>query len=173
MRTFAGFQRSTCSCSLCTINCLFIPGFLLPEDLAPIGLFLGCTDILGFVEENFLASPGALVAKSCPGPDPGAGKLYRIRTFVPARGENGWCRFFDGKLCKIHPVAPFGCAFFDSHQDPCHSQRISALGLMSIEAQWRNEQSSLYCIIWHHLFLSGLTAPSPEECRQRMQESIP
>ncbi len=164
MREFRGFPRTVCDCEVCAINCRFIPGYLLPEDLIRIGLFLGYCDLSPFVEQYFLASPGALVAKS--------GRLFRIRTIVPARGEDGWCKFFDGRLCKIHPVAPFGCAFFDSHQDPHHSWEISALGLMSIAAQWQNEESSLYCRVWHHLQAQSLIAPSPEECRHRMQEAM-
>ena len=165
MRSFLGYSRSICGCGLCAANCRFIPGCLLPGDLIDIGLFIGYKELSSFVEQSFLASPGALVAK--------AGRLYRIRTIVPARNEHGWCKFFDGKLCKIHPVAPFGCAYFDSHQDPSHSGRISALGLMTVAAQWQNEESSLYCQVWHHLQRSGLTAPSPEECRQRMQRIVP
>lgn len=164
MRSFVGHLRTICDCDMCAINCRFIPGYLLPEDLIRIGLFLGYFDLSPFAEHNFLASPGALVAK--------AGRLYRIRTIVPARAENGWCKFFDGKLCRIHPVAPFGCAFFDSHQDPRHSQEISALGLMSVAAQWQNEESSLYCQAWHHLQRSSLTAPSPEECRHKMHVAM-
>jgi len=164
MRSFMSFPRTECDCIQCSINCKFIPGYLLPEDLIRIGRFLGHFFLSPFIEENFLASPGALVAK--------AGRLYRIRTIVPARGENGWCKFFDGKLCTIHPVAPFGCAFFDSHQDPILSGNLSALGLMIIAAQWQNEESSSYCQAWHHLHRLNLTAPSPEECRQRMQAAM-
>jgi hypothetical protein len=173
MRDFMSYPRTECSCDLCAINCLFIPGYLLPEDLAAIRSFLGCSDLVRFAEENFLASPGALVVRACPGSDAGAGELLRIPTIVPARSEQGWCKFFDGKLCKIHPVAPFGCAFFDSHLEPGHSLRISSYALMSIAEQWRNEASSVYCMFWRHLHLSGLTAPSPEESRRRMLESIP
>jgi len=163
MRNFSGFQRTVCDCELCVANCQFIPGYLLPDDLISIGLFIGYTDLSPFIEQNFLASPGALVSK--------AGQLLRIRTIVPAREEQGWCKFFDGKLCKIHPVAPFGCAFFDSHQELRHSERISALGLMFVAAQWQDEAHSLYCRIWHHLYRAGLTAPSPEECREWMAKS--
>jgi len=163
MRSFMEYSRTICDCEMCATNCRFVPGCLLPEDIGSIGRFLGHFFLSPFVERNFLASPGALVAK--------AGRLFRIRTIVPARAESGWCKFFDGKLCKIHPVAPFGCAFFDNHQDPHYSQNISALGLMTIAAEWRNEESSNYCQVWHLLKRSGLTAPSPEECRRRMQRA--
>lgn len=160
MRNFMGFERTECKCDLCAMNCRFIPGYLLPEDLTAMASFLGYSELPRFAAENLLASVGALVAK--------AGRLFRIRTIVPARDENGCCRFFDGKLCKIHSVAPFGCAFFDSHQDPIQSHKLSALGLISISEQWRNESHSIYCRIWHHLHCLGYRAPSPEECRRRM-----
>lgn len=164
VRSFMSFPRTECDCSQCSESCKFIPGYLLPEDLFRIGRYLGHFFLSPFIEKNFLASPGALVAK--------AGRLYRIRTIVPARQENGWCRFFDGRLCTIHPVSPFGCAFFDSHQTPRHSQNISALGLMIIAAEWQNEESSNYCQAWHQLHRSNFTAPPPEECRRRMQQAL-
>jgi hypothetical protein len=42
---------------------------------------------------------------------------------------------------------------------------------MSLAAEWQNEAHSLYCRIWHHLYRAGLTAPSPEECRESMSKS--
>jgi len=95
MRNLMGFERTTCDCELCAANCRFIPGYLLPEDLIRIGKFVGYSDLSPFVEQNFLAPPGALVVK--------AGQLLRIRTIVPGRGEHGWCKFFDGKLSLQDP----------------------------------------------------------------------
>ena len=162
MRIFAGHFRTICNCELCTINCRFIPGYLLPEDLDYIATFLGYSKLSEFAEKNLLASPGAIVIKD--------GRLCRIRTLVPARNENGWCKFFDGSLCTIHPVAPFGCAFFDSHQEQSESNAISAKGLQIIAGLWEDQPFSRYCQIWNHLHQRGMRAPAPEECRDRMRE---
>ena len=162
MRIFAGHFRTICSCELCAINCRFIPGYLLPEDLDRIATFLSYSKSLEFAEKNLLASPGAIVIKD--------GRLCRIRTLVPARNDSGWCNFFDGSLCSIHRVAPFGCAFFDSHQEQSESNAISAKGLQIIAGLWEDQPFSLYCQIWNHLHRRGMRAPAPEECRDRMRE---
>ena len=161
MRVFRGFQRTFCSCELCAINCRFIPGYLLPEDLEKMSTFLGYARLFEFAEKNLLASPGALVMKD--------GRVFRIRTLVPSRNEHGWCRFFDGKLCEIHPVAPFGCAFFDSHQKQSRSDVISATGLEIIARLWEGRTRSLYCETWNDLHQRGMRAPAPEECKERMR----
>ena len=162
MRIFAGHWRTICNCDLCAINCRFIPGYLLPEDLDYIATFLGYSKLSEFAEKNLLASPGAIVIKN--------GRLCRIRTLVPVRNDRGWCRFFDGSLCTIHPVAPFGCAFFDSHQEQSESNAISAKGLQIIAGLWEDQPRSLYCQIWNDLHGRGMRAPAPEECRDRMSE---
>jgi hypothetical protein len=162
MRIFLDHRRTICECAQCKINCRFIPGYLLPEDLSEIAAFLDYSDLFEFAKENLLASPGALVIKG--------GVLCRIRTLVAARNDRGWCRFFDGSPCTIHPVAPFGCAFFDSHQDQCESNAISANGLEIIARLWDDRPRSLYCEIWNDLFQRGMRAPAPEECRKKMSE---
>ncbi len=167
MRTFMGFKRTVCDCELCRVNCRFIPGYLLPEDLIDMASFLGHVELFSFAEEHLLASPGALVAKACPGAQSGF-QLLRIRTLVPARADHGWCKFFDGNLCRIHPVAPFGCAFFDSHQNPRYSRQVSAAGLTCIAENWLHESHSIYCQMWRFLQSSRLIAPAPEECRRKM-----
>jgi Fe-S-cluster containining protein len=134
----------------------------LPEDLDYIATFLGYSEVFKLAEKNLLASPGAIVIKN--------GRLCRIRTLVPARNDSGWCNFFDGSLCTIHQVAPFGCAFFDSHQDQSESNVISAQGLQIIAGLWEDQPFSRYCQIWNHLHQRGMRAPAPEECRDRMSE---
>jgi Fe-S-cluster containining protein len=56
----------------------------------------------------FVASPGALVKDL-------NGKTHRVGSIVP-RMRRGKCVFLDDQnRCRIHEVAPFGCAFFDTH----------------------------------------------------------
>lgn len=173
MRTFMGYNRTFCDCPECSLNCKFIPGYLLPEDLTSITAFHGITlnPVLDwqhqgavfhqFVLQNFLASPGALVLKN--------GKTCRIPTLVPARNDSGWCKFFDGRFCTIHRVAPFGCAYFDAHQTQGLSSAISAKGLTIIAKLWEQNPTSLYRQIWKDLNKRGLMAPSPEQCRNKMR----
>lgn len=163
MRTFMEHRRTVCDCDLCKTNCRFIPGYLLPDDLDRIAAFLGDSERFEFAKKNLLASPGALVIKS--------GVLRRIPTLVPARNDKGWCKFFDGSLCCIHPVAPFGCAFFDSHQRRSESDAMSLKGLEIIAGQWEDRSRSFYCEIWNDLYVKGLRAPAPEECRKKMRET--
>jgi Fe-S-cluster containining protein len=134
----------------------------LPEDLERIQVILDYSTLFDFAEQNLLASPGALVVQR--------GRLFRIPTLVPARNAHGWCKFFDGKLCKIHSVAPFGCAFFDAHQEQSESNVISAKGLEIIARLWEEQPYAAYCRIWEELDRRGLQAPSPEECRARMRK---
>jgi Fe-S-cluster containining protein len=169
MRTFMGYNRTHCDCPECALNCQYIPGYLLPTDLPRLATFHGAeldpnfnwqhqdTHFHQFILQNLLASPGALVLKN--------GKPCRIRTIVPARNVGG-CKLLDGKLCTIHSVAPFGCAFFDSHQEPPVSNAISGAGLRIIARLWRDDPHSLYCQIWNELHQKGMRALSPEQCRQ-------
>jgi|WetSurMetagenome_2_1015567.scaffolds.fasta_scaffold16488_8 hypothetical protein len=173
MRTFIGYKRTYCDCPECALNCQYIPGYLLPTDLPRISAFHGVTfnplldwqlqdtPFPQFILANVLASPGALVLKG--------GRPCRIPTLVPARSDNGWCKFFDGRLCTIHSVAPFGCAFFDAHQDSRVSSAISGFGLTIIARLWEEEPRSLYCQVWNDLYRRGLIAPSPEQCRHLME----
>jgi hypothetical protein len=75
---------------------------------------------------------------------------------VPARGVTGGCHwFFDGG-CAVHGQAPFGCAFFDSHQPPEEvGRRQEAM------ARARAEDAAgggLYTRVWRHLVAKGLVA---------------
>lgn len=173
MRSFMGYPRTFCDCRDCALNCQYIPGYLLEDDLSRIAAFHGIHlnplldwrlqshEIRQFVMQSFLASPGALVLRN--------GKPCRIRTLVPARNDNDWCKFFDGRFCTIHRVAPFGCAFFDAHQTRERSNTISAKGLTILARMWVEEPGSLYCQIWSDLYTRRLRAPSPEECRNKMR----
>jgi len=172
MRRFMGYPRTHCDCPQCAMNCKFIPGYLMPNDLLRIAAFHGVdlnplldgqyqkVNLRQFAATNLLASSGALVLKN--------GRPCRIPTLVPARGENGSCKFFDGSLCTIHSIAPFGCAFFDAHQDLTLSSAISAAGLGIISRLWEAGHS-LYCRIWDDLHRHGMIAPAPEQCRHRMK----
>lgn len=120
------FERTTCGCAECIEPCRRQPGPLAPGDLERIAAFLGRTlrDIAG----SFWASPGAIVR------DARTQAVRTIGTITPRR-RAGRCVFLSSdNRCRIHPVAPFGCAYFDMHQSPEEGQRRSFWLHRTIEA---------------------------------------
>jgi Fe-S-cluster containining protein len=60
-------------------------------------------------KKYFWASPGSLVKHLA------TGKIERVGTITPKRVK-GRCVFLtEDDRCSIHAVAPFGCAYFDTH----------------------------------------------------------
>lgn len=158
-RTEFGEQRSSCACGNCQLNCRFMPGFLIPADLArmvPPG-----SDPFEWAERNLLASPGALVSSD--------GKRFRIPTLVPAVKQDGSCVNLtsDGR-CAIHGVSPFGCAFFSCGPEV---GGLSAKVLSSIMLDCLNPDG-LYKRIWLSLYDKGRTQVSADELRARMARHI-
>jgi Fe-S-cluster containining protein len=79
---------------------------LAPGDFERIAGYLG--EDRETAKQHFWASPGSLVKTWL-------GKVIRIGTITP-RYTKGRCVFLDDQdRCRIHPVAPFGCAYFDTH----------------------------------------------------------
>lgn len=166
MRTEFGSARTACSCANCSINCRFIPGYLIPADLERIAAHVGAENVMAFAAENLLASPGAIVGTT-------DGQRHRIPTLVPARHGDGSCKFLTGNGdCSIHAVSPFGCAFFDAHQTQEESDSLSMQGLMAIDREWQQPENSVYAAIWIVLNEAGLTAPAPMIARAKMAAAM-
>jgi Fe-S-cluster containining protein len=53
------------------------------------------------------------------------GRIARIGTITPERNKNtGHCVFLDkDDRCMIHSVAPFGCAYFDTHMSKAEGDK--------------------------------------------------
>jgi Fe-S-cluster containining protein len=101
------FNRTVCACKECTQCCKRQPGPLAPGDYERIQEHLGATQEQ--MAKLFCASPGALIV------DHRSGEAVRIGTITPQR-RKGRCVFLDeNDRCKIHAVAPWGCAYFDTH----------------------------------------------------------
>jgi Fe-S-cluster containining protein len=101
------FQRTACACADCVQCCREQPGPLAPGDLQRIAGHLErpVREVLA----KFWASPGALVRNSV------TGQKRMIGTITP-RLQHGRCVFLDGAdRCTVHAVAPFGCAYADTH----------------------------------------------------------
>jgi len=115
------FTRTTCACRACVQCCKEQPGPLAPGDLDRIGAFLQLT--VPDVREKFWASPGALVQNRA------TGRTWMIGTITPQL-VNHRCVFLTADdRCAIHPVAPFGCAYADTHMT---------------EAEWQPRAQWLY-----------------------------
>ena len=162
-RSEFGYPRTVCACAACTAGCRHLPGYLVPADLERLRDHLAPgEDLLAWARRHLLASPGALVAR--------AGKVFRIPTLVPARQPGGACRFLTGQgRCAVHPAAPFGCAFFDSHMPPAEADARSGAGLRAVLAAWL--AGGPYAEVWRALASEGLVAPPPEEGRARLRRA--
>jgi len=106
-----GFTRTKCACENCTACCKRQPGPLANGDFERIAKAQGWAPeiALEMARKHFVASGGALVK------DQVTGETTRVGTITPRRVK-GRCIFLtaDNK-CSIHAVAPFGCAYFDTH----------------------------------------------------------
>jgi Fe-S-cluster containining protein len=108
------FVRTVCDCKQCTACCKRQPGPLAPGDYERIREHLQASE--DQMEALFWASPGAMVRDHY-------GRTRRVGTITP-RYRKGRCVFLDeNDKCKIHGVAPFGCAFFDTHMSHREAQR--------------------------------------------------
>jgi Fe-S-cluster containining protein len=157
-RTEFGFARTECACESCAAHCRVVPGYLVPDDVERISRHLGYHNPLSFASAHLLASPGATVLQE--------GRLRQIPTLVPRRQENGACLFLDeNNRCRIHAVAPYGCAMFDSHQPADEANQRSTHGLMAIARAWANPKAYLYTLLWRILDATGRRALPPALAR--------
>lgn len=113
------FERTKCACSKCVQCCKRQPGPLAPRDFKRIAAFLGEDEITA--RQHFWASPGSIVKDW-------QGNVMRIGTITPRFDRRkGRCVFLgDDDRCKIHEVAPFGCAYFDTHMNEIEAQARSS-----------------------------------------------
>jgi Fe-S-cluster containining protein len=145
------FKRTICACQGCKELCHRIPGCLIPGDIGLIADHLKITSEQ-VIDNYLLASPGAIVASK--------GVVFRIPTIVPDRDKTGKCCFLnDNQECTIHPVAPFGCAYFDCQIGVVEGQARSREMLIAIAGD-RAYQDTHKC-----LWSCGRVAPAPETLR--------
>jgi len=166
MRTEFGIERTIAGGAYEQINCKYIPGYLIPADLERIAKSMGFEDVKTWAMQYLLASPGATVARRLP-----SGRMheFQIRTLVPARNPHEHCIHYENGLCKIHEVAPFGCAFFDTTISMQESNRRSSMGLQEIMKDW--EAKGLYSQVWLMLDAAGKRAKSARECRDQIDKA--
>ncbi len=109
-------ERTVCACPDCVACCKKQPGPLVPSDIKRLrALGLTLTRWLG-------ASRGGVYGTRARN---GEVRLVRVPTITP-RHKGGRCVFLDARdRCSIHEVAPFGCAYFDTHMPADEAQRRS------------------------------------------------
>lgn len=166
MRTDLGFARTVCDCADCSEFCHWMPGFLLPDDLTRLAGTSEWRLLSKWALQHLLASQGSLALWM--------GKQFRVPTIVPARQENGCvCHWLADGRCSVHADAPFGCAFFDTHQEydegMIRSQR-STLLLMSEVV--KPQGASLYYRVWEHLVRHDRIAPDRATSRARYLKTL-
>lgn len=162
-RTTFGFHRTECACEECALNCRFIPGYLIPTDIAAIAHHLGYENLVTFALENLLASPGAIVMAE--------GQVFQIPTLVPQRQADGACKFLTAEnRCAIHAVSPYGCSHFDVHQSKAEADERSLTGLQAIAREWK--AGGLYARFWTILHAMKRDAPSPTKARIGLQQAL-
>src|SRR5262245_43773380 len=119
------FDRTVCDCPECRACCRRQPGPLLPGQLEAIAAHLGKP--LRETAALFVASPGGVMGNRA------TGRTLRVGTITP-RMRAGRCVFLDPEeRCTIHAVAPFGCAYFDTHMSAEEGQR-RGLWMMKLQA---------------------------------------
>jgi hypothetical protein len=120
--------------------------------------------VRAFAEQNFCASEGAKAGKIVNG----RLLVQQVPTVVPRQKQDGSCVFFDAQSqgCTIHPVSPFGCSAFDTHQVFAEAERRSIASLRACAS------SPGYKLLWQMLHDAGCIARPMEERRTAMAAAI-
>jgi Fe-S-cluster containining protein len=96
------YHRTVCACAACVACCKQKPGFLIPRDLHRItrALALPTLEAARGVLSVFSVTVG----------------VWHLEALTP-RLEDDRCVFLGADdRCRIHAMAPYGCAYFDMHQ---------------------------------------------------------
>lgn len=118
------FKRTECFCPACRKCCKQGPGYTIPGDIKRISEYVRLP--INLVLTFFTQGKGADVFW-------GNGNHLHVNTIVPRTDTDGKCIFLLGnERCSIHPVAPFGCAFFDMHMPREQGDERSLWGLKQI-----------------------------------------
>lgn len=163
MRFELGYARTTCSCEECEFNCRFMPSYLLPADLPRLHKADAQEgeDLETWAMRRLLASPGATVLHR--------GQVKSVPTLVPARKEDGSCVHLKDKLCSVHEVSPYGCAFTDGHMPESEVQKRTLAGIGAVLEDW--ESHGPYSVLWRKLYAAGRCNRPPAESRRLMAEA--
>ena len=130
--------RTICNCPTCVEHCRRQPGYLIPSDLEALAEHCG-QSVERMASEHLEPGPGSVVGVL----DEHTGRLrtWTIPTLVPKRGASGACHWLmpDGR-CAVHAVAPYGCAWFDSHMSRAEGDARSIPALRIIQSDREYQQ---------------------------------
>lgn len=159
MRTEFGYERKECSCTMCRTGCEYLPGMLVPADLARMSGGLTGAALEDWARAHLMASPGAVVIKD--------GQPFRIPTLVPRTTFWGPCHWLVEGRCMIWQDSPYGCAFFTvCDENEVADDGRSRQGLYAVIRDVR--ENGDYIRLWQMLWDSGFQARPPEEGRRDM-----
>ena len=156
------YQRTECGCKVCVTCCKHMPGNLIPEDLPLLAGSNEYEDILRWAREHLLASEGALVVHPS---DPTT--AFRVGTLVPKIKPDGSCIFLSpANRCEIHSVAPFGCAYNDTHMtfEEGHERSVAAVTATAAA----HDTGDVYSRVWQVLWDAGQRAAPLAERKGRL-----
>jgi hypothetical protein len=163
-----GREQISCSCKQCVDQCRYIPGYLIPSDLARLVPTIG-NDVPDWTwaDAHLMASPGAVIM------DRRTAATMRVRTIVPATAGHGShaCVFLKDDRCSIHDRSPFGCACFRACTPLHDDEALSIAGLLAICRDW-DTHGAIYKRAWNHLYDAGRIAEAPAIKRQRMAREL-
>lgn len=155
------FERTTCDCANCTAGCKTMPGSLIPGDVERIAVHTGHSGDTVWILDYFLASPGAKVTMRASAAQVAMGVLlpgarysaemvtFRVPTIVPRQKPDGSCVFLAAAgHCTVHAVAPFGCAYHDTHLGEDEADK---LGQYAVRQQIAG-QKTRYGWLWKLLY---------------------
>jgi len=118
--------KESCTCDKCKSDCLFKPGWFMPDEIAPLAEYLSLTIQETF--DQYLLIDWWVVT--------GGNDIYTISpcvTHLSPGGQFTWaaggkCVFYKDERCAIHPVKPFECrealhdTFHDGSDDTTHEK---------------------------------------------------
>lgn len=148
-----------------------MPGSLIPGDLEKIVAHTGRGATDAWVKQHFLTSEGGKVAGRIPHDGEMVTVVFSVPTIVPAQQEDGSCVFLDTQgRCTIHEVAPFGCAYHDTHMNAAigHERSIYAIR-QQVEAHQQGTAYSKWCEV---LAAAGSVAPPLQQRRSAFQAML-
>jgi hypothetical protein len=148
-----------------------MPGSLIPTDLdrlIPPG-----ADPLAWAREHLRTTQGYIEMNS----QTGAMRGFPPR-LVPAARADGSCHWLrsDGS-CEVHANAPFGCAFYDDHQDQKTADRLAAYAKQKRFEEFRKAyagEESLYktlcAALWKERLVGGDNYQQANAVHQQLKQ---
>lgn len=122
------FRRTRCACANELENCRTKPGYLIPRDVSRIASWLSIT-VSELLRTYLTVGIGFRFLRIDTRTE--SVTIHTAQSITPKRLASG-CIFLENDRCRIHPVAPYGCAYFDVHMSEAVANPRSEWGLHAI-----------------------------------------